>query len=121
VKFDFTSGTRVCPSKAGVWLLALGGPVFTGGPEGSGIPPELELEDELLDAEDEPLLALEAELELLDVELDELELLDSPPELLSLPQAASAAARINVTLDFVSPDRPTDLFKRFINTSPTVM
>lgn len=95
---------------------------MTGGPEGSGIPLELELElDEALpEEEDELLLELEEELELLEfelLELDELELLDPPPELLLPPHAARAAARINATLDFVRPGRPTDLFKRFINTS----
>ena len=114
-------------------MRAFGGPVFTGGPEGSGIPLALELEEEellevedelLLEVEDDPLLELEVVLELLEVELlvlDEPELLDSPPELLSLPHAASAAARINVTLAFVRPDSPTDWFKRLINTFPTIM
>ncbi len=106
---------------------------MTGGPEGSGIPLALELEEEellevedelLLEVEDDPLLELEVVLELLEVELlvlDEPELLDPPPELLLPPHAARAAARINVALDFVRPDRSTDLFKRFIKHIPTVM
>lgn len=101
--------------------------MFTGGPDGSGIPLELELEleEELLAAE-ELLLELELlELELL--EADELELLAEllapvlPLELLLPPQATSAAVRSNVILDFVSPVRLTGLVKRFIKHIPTLM
>lgn len=113
VKFDFTSGARVWPSNAGVWLDALGGPVGTGGPEGSGIPLELELEEEPL--LDEELLELELlELELLELELlevDELELellLELLLPLLLPPQAARSAASNTATLDLVSRTQLTD-------------
>ncbi|MCR6652774.1 MAG: hypothetical protein NVV73_15410 [Cellvibrionaceae bacterium] len=127
VKFDRTSGARVCPSNAGTWLRAFGGPVFTGGPEGSGIPLELELElEEELLVDEELLLELELlELELL--ELDELELeLELlapvlPLELLLPPQATNAVARSKLILAFVSPVRLTGLVKRFIKHIPTVM
>lgn len=75
--------------------------MLTGGPEGSGTPLELELEEELLAEElfeDELLdeeLDDDALLELLELELLLLELLEPSP---LLPQAANAAARTKAIL-----------------------
>lgn len=93
-------------------MRAFGIPVFTGGPDGSGIPEELELLDEeeelLLELE---LLELELELELeFELELDELELPvpGLPLELLLPPHAAKAAAKTSDTLALVNPIKLTD-------------
>lgn len=95
-------------------MRALGGSVFTGGPEGSGIPAELELleleeEELLLELLELELLELELEFELELLELDELELPvpGLPLELLLPPHAAKEAANSSDTLAFVKPAKLT--------------